>query len=216
MPYTKAHKAQTRARIVAAAARAFRAGGIGKVAIPALMRDAGLTHGGFYAHFASKDELVAEACARGLSESSQAILAQAESQPPDEALRLIIRAYLSRGHRDYPETGCVIAALGTELAREPVEVRAAFDGELCDYARRIAAYVPGANDVEREEAALLLLSGMAGTLMVARALDDREQSDRLLLAARRFYMDAMGVGAGGAGTDGERLRDTGDSGEAPR
>ena len=193
MPYSKAHKAQTRARIVAAAARAFRAEGIGNVAIPALMRDAGLTHGGFYAHFANKEALVAEACARGLSESSQAILAEAESQPPDEALRLVIRAYLSRGHRDHPETGCSIAALGTEIAREPEEVRATFAVALRDYARRIAAYLPGTDEAEREEAALVLLSGMAGTLMVARALDDRAESDRLLLAARRFYMAALGI-----------------------
>ena len=193
MPYSKAHKARTRARIVAAAARAFRAEGIGNVGIPALMRDAGLTHGGFYAHFANKEALVAEACARGLSESSRAILAEAESQPPDEALRLIIRAYLSRGHRDNPATGCSIAALGTEIAREPEEVRATFADVLRDYARRIAVYLPDAGDTEREEAALLLLSGMAGTLMVARALDDRAQSDRLLLVARRLYMDALGI-----------------------
>lgn len=197
MPYSKAHKARTRARIVAAAARAFRAEGIGKVAIPALMRDAGLTHGGFYAHFASKEALVAEACARGLSESSQAILAAADAQPPDEALSLIVRAYLSRGHRDDPQTGCAIPALGPEVARAPEEVRAAFADALRDYAQRIAAYLPpDASEVEREETALLLLSGMAGTLMVARALDDRAQSDRLLLAARRFYMDALGVGDG--------------------
>lgn len=197
MPYSKAHKARTRARIVAAAARAFRAEGIGKVAIPALMRDAGLTHGGFYAHFASKDALVAEACARGLSESSEAILAAADAKPPDEALRLIIRAYLSRGHRDNPDTGCAIAALGAEIAREPDGVRTAFADALHDYARRIAAYLPpDASEEEREEAALVLLSGMAGTLMVARALE-REQSDRLLLAARRFYMDALGISEGG-------------------
>lgn len=202
MPYTQAHKARTRARIVAAAARAFRAEGISKVAIPALMRDAGLTHGGFYAHFANKEELVAEACVRGLSESSRAIMAEAESQPPDDALRLIIRAYLSRGHRDHPETGCSIAALGTEIVREPDGVRAAFAGELHAYARRLAAYVPGASAEEREEAALLLLSGMAGTIMMARTLDDRAQSDRLLLAARRFYMDALGVGGDGIGRDG--------------
>lgn len=197
MPYSKAHKAQTRARIVAAAARAFRAEGIGNVAIPALMQNAGLTHGGFYAHFANKDALVAEACVRGLSESSQAILAEAAEQPPDEALRLIIRAYLSRGHRDHPETGCTIAALGTEIAREPEEVRATFADALRDYARRIAVYLPGASEAEREEAALVLLAGMAGTLMMSRALDDRVQSDRLLLAARHFYMDALGVGAQG-------------------
>lgn len=203
MPYSKAHKARSRARIVAAAARAFRAEGIGKVAIPALMRDAGLTHGGFYAHFANKEALVAEACARGLSESSQAILSAADAQPPDEALRLIIRAYLSRGHRDDPESGCSIAALGTEIAREPEEVRAPFADVLREYARRIAAYLPGTGDAEREQTALLLLSGMAGTLMVARTLDDREQSDRLLLAARRFYTDALGVAGDGMGRDGK-------------
>lgn len=193
MPYSKAHKARTRVRIVAAAARAFRAEGIGSVGIPALMRDAGLTHGGFYAHFASKKALVAEACARGLSESSQAILAAADAKPPDEALSLIVRAYLSRGHRDNPDTGCAIAALGTEIAREPEDVRAAFADALRDYARRIAAYLPlDTSEAEREEAALVLLSGMAGTLMVARALE-REQSDHLLFAARRFYMDALGV-----------------------
>jgi TetR/AcrR family transcriptional regulator, transcriptional repressor for nem operon len=196
MPLSKEHKQQTRERIVRTAARVFRAEGVHGIGIADLMKQAGLTHGGFYAHFPSKDALVAESCAQGMTESSEQLFAQADAAPPSERLRAIIRGYLSRSHRDTPDTGCVIAALATDVAREPLPVRSAFTQALTQYARRLTRYFPRRPDEatahpdEPDERALLLLSGMVGALLMARAVDDPNLSDHILLAARRFYMRA--------------------------
>jgi len=207
MPYSTAHKQQTRARILRAAARAFRAEGIAGVSVPEVMRAVGLTHGGFYAHFASKDALASEACATAFGEAAERLFDQAARAAPDEALPGIVRAYLSRAHRDQPEEGCVVPTLGAEVARGAPAVRAAFTHALRAYARRLAAYMP-ARDAEpprveaaqisayesvHEDEALVLLAGMAGALQLARAVDDPDLSDGILRAARTFYLAAFGT-----------------------
>lgn len=226
MPYSKAHKAQTRARILAEAAHAFRAEGIEGVGIPAVMGRAGLTHGGFYAHFPTKDALVAAACAEGFAEAAERLLRGAAATQPEDALRAIIIGYLSRKHRDDPATGCMIPALAAEIARAPQETRAAFTQALTEYAHQLSAYFPAdgpqvkrsiashtttpapsatrdtgdsATDVsssvnaaaQREDDALVLLAGMAGALLLARAVDDPEVSHRILKASRAFYLQAF-------------------------
>src|SRR5215469_12417578 len=123
MPLSKAHKEQTRRRVVQAAARAFRAQGIKGVGVAEVMREAGLTQGGFYAHFDSKDALVAAACAEGFQESSNPLLVAMQEAEPGNAVPAYIRGYLSRSHRDHPETGCVIASLGQEIGRGSPETR---------------------------------------------------------------------------------------------
>ena len=241
MPYSKAHKAQTRARILVEAAHAFREEGIEGVGIPAVMGRAGLTHGGFYAHFPTKDALVAEACATGFADAEERLFQGAAQGEPEDALRAIIIGYLSRKHRDDPATGCMIPALATEIARAPQETRAAFTQALTEYARQLSAYFPSASDThadaapanaanaanaaptndahgahhahgaldaanaanaanaeidanpaaQREDDALVLLAGMAGAMLLARAVDDPEVSHRILKAARTFYLQAF-------------------------
>lgn len=198
MPYSKAHKARTRARIVEAAAHAFRQEGVNGVGIPAVMQQAGLTHGGFYAHFASKDGLVAEACAAGFAESAERLLRQVARRGPDDALHRIIAAYLSPQHRDNPASGCMIPAIAGEVAHSSAEVRAAFTHGLADYARQLGAYLPasGDGDIERRtDDALVLLSGLAGALLLARAVSDAEMSERILAAARTFYTQVFSENA---------------------
>jgi TetR/AcrR family transcriptional regulator, transcriptional repressor for nem operon len=193
MPLSKGHKRETRQRVVKTAARAFRAGGINGVGVAGLMRQAGLTHGGFYAHFRSKDDLVAAACAEGMLDSSTALLAgMKEATAPDAGLSTFIRSYLSRSHRDDPATGCVIASLGPEIVRGSPQTRHAFTEALKQYVAELAACTAQTSDeVEnaeaREDAMYLLLAGMAGALLVSRAVDDGTISDRILRAARRFY-----------------------------
>jgi TetR/AcrR family transcriptional repressor of nem operon len=194
MPLSKQHKQQTRERIVKTASRALRAEGIDGVSIPALMRRAGLTHGGFYAHFPSKDALVAEACALGLVESSERLGAAASHAPPGQHLRAIVDAYLTPEHRDAPATGCVIAALAPQLIRAPADVRASFAAALDQSIDRLSAYLPGASERACRDNARLLLAGMVGTLVMARAMDDRDESDRLLALAREFYARAFAAG----------------------
>jgi TetR/AcrR family transcriptional repressor of nem operon len=191
MPYTKAHKTRTHERIVEAAARAFRERGVESVAIADLMRDAGLTHGGFYAHFPNKDALVAEAMARGLADSRREFLAGAADVNPAAPLREIIRRYVSRFHRDHPAEGCVLPALSAEVAREPEGVRRAYTGAVEDLVAGIAEHCPGDTPEARRDAALTLIAGMAGAVALARAVDDPTLSDRLLLATRRFFTDAL-------------------------
>jgi TetR/AcrR family transcriptional regulator, transcriptional repressor for nem operon len=192
VPYTKGHKERTRARIVRTAAQAYRREGLHAVGLPRLMREAGLTHGGFYAHFSSKEALVAEACNSALNDIGQQLIEAVQSAPPEEKLRIVVRWYLSRRHRDQPELGCAIPALGTEIARQGPEVRASFTEGLERYASQLAQVLPGPQDGHaRREDVLQLLSGMAGAVLVSRVVDDPALSDRILLDARAFYMDAF-------------------------
>jgi TetR/AcrR family transcriptional repressor of nem operon len=165
------------------------------------MRAAGLTHGGFYAHFRTKDALVAEATTRGLAESRRAFLSAAAADNPEAPLSEIIRRYVSRAHRDQPAEGCALPALAAEIAREPAEVRRAFTAALEDFAAQLMEYVPGATPEARHDAALVLAAGMAGAIALARAVDDSAMSDRLLLAARRFYTDALAGRSPAAASD---------------
>jgi len=187
MPYSKAHKARTHARIVEAAARAFRERGVEGVAIADLMQAADLTHGGFYAHFPSKAALVAEVARQGLEESRRAFLAAAAEANPTAPLREIIRRYVSRQHRDAPAEGCAMSALADEVARESPEVRRAFTSGMEEFVAGLATYSPGDTPEARRDAALVLTAGMVGAIALARAMDDPALSDRMLLAARRFY-----------------------------
>jgi TetR/AcrR family transcriptional regulator, transcriptional repressor for nem operon len=201
MPRGTAHKARAHARIVEAAARAFRERGVVTVAIADVMRAAGLTHGGFYAHFPNKDALVAEATTRGLTEARRAFVADAATARPEAPLREIIRRYISRHHRDHPAEGCAMPALAAEIAREPGEVRHAFTTALESFIDQLVEYIPGATPEARRDAALALIAGMAGAVALARAVDDPALSDRLLLATRHFYTDALvGAAASDAGS----------------
>jgi TetR/AcrR family transcriptional repressor of nem operon len=197
MPYSKQHKQETRERILRAASRALRESGIEGVGagIGQVMAQAGLTHGGFYAHFPRKDALVAAACAEGMAEAGETLFAAAEEsgrRSGDAALRHLICGYLSRFHRDHPESGCVLPALAADVARSSDEVRTAFTTGLRGYLDRLEALLPEERDaapegVNREDAALALLSGMVGALVLARAVDDPELSDQILVAARTYY-----------------------------
>jgi TetR/AcrR family transcriptional repressor of nem operon len=154
------------------------------------MARAGLTHGGFYAHFASKDALVAEACTSSLLETAGRVFGAQDGTAPERTLSQVIRAYLSRAHRDAPATGCTIAALGGEIARRSPETRHAFTQAAQAYVDRLALLLPSGADPDE---AWALLAGMAGTVMLARAVDDPALSDRLLLAGRRLYGRAFGA-----------------------
>ena len=138
MRRTKQAKSETHERIVAAATRRFRAGGIAGVGVADVMGEAGLTHGGFYAHFASKDALVAEACGTGLAQSRERLIRKIQREPVERRLAAFIDLYLSAEHRDHPEAGCVMPTLSGEVARSSQEVRAAFTQAYNDYRDALA------------------------------------------------------------------------------
>ena len=141
--YPSGHKEKTREQIVSAAARAFREEGVAGVSVPELMGRAGLTHGGFYAHFRSKDHLVAEACRCALRESSARLIETARKAPREKRLAAFIGAYASPAHRDDPGAGCVLPALTAELGRHAApEVRATFTESFNESIATLARALP--------------------------------------------------------------------------
>lgn len=181
MRYPEGHKEATRERIVAAAASALREQGLSGVSIPALMKSVGLTHGGFYAHFESRDELVAAAVEAAATQTAREVFG--DGVP----LVDVLHAYLSRGHVAHPEHGCVVAALGTDGARQGEQVRRAFanvaKGLLGLIDRKVHPRSRGTRAPSDE--ALRLASSMVGAVVLARLVDDAALAERLLSAARR-------------------------------
>ncbi len=193
MRYSPEHKQQTRERIVRAASRRFRSRGSQGAVIGDLMRDLNLTHGGFYRHFDSKEDLFVEAFEHGLTEISRKIAAAIEQAPRGGELKAFIDAYLDIEHCANAADGCPVAALASEFARRPPHsrARAAFLRVLRDRTQRMAKYLPGATEEERVCKARMLMSGMAGTLTVARVIPDDRQRRKFLDDAKKFYFDAV-------------------------
>jgi TetR/AcrR family transcriptional repressor of nem operon len=177
MRYSKDHKQATRQRILEAAGRRFKQDGIDGAGVAAVMSDADLTNGAFYAHFTSKEDLVAHVLADQLRAQRQSL----DSQPSDRAgLEAFIRSYLSPQHRDQCSDGCPSAALLDEIARRPAATRQVFTDELMGVIDDIASRLdPTDVEVARTDA-LTVFGLMVGTLQLARALTDRDLSDQLL------------------------------------
>ena len=158
----------------------MRRDGIDSVSLAELMNEAGLTHGGFYRHFDSRDELVAEAIDTALAQGSERIQAAAKLGGA-EALAAIIDGYLSRLHRDKPETGCAVAALPTDIARTNARVRTAYACQVRSYIELLTELIPGRDS----DQAHLILTALVGALVLARAVNDRGMSDEILDSAAR-------------------------------
>lgn len=181
MPLSKEHKAATRERILSEAAALFRRDGVDGVSVPALMNQAGLTHGGFYAHFGSKDALIAEAVTRSLHGTADH-LATVAGRSGDRAAA-VIDEYVGPEHRDHPENGCAVAALGAETSRgEAVVQRAMAEAARASVVR--LGETLGLGDEPADEA-IALYAGMIGALVLARACrHDEAFSDRILDVCR--------------------------------
>lgn len=177
--YEKGRKGETRQRIVELASRRFRAEGVDGVGIATLMGDAGLTNGGFYAHFASKEQLVKEAVLHALSEMPGEPARKVDDGTYD--LPAFIERYLSSAHRDHPEHGCAFAALSSDLTRRPPASRSAFEDEAMVTIDRIAAGLPSSVAADdRRQLAFAVFSHLLGTLQMARLISDPSTSDAIL------------------------------------
>ena len=179
MRYADGHREEVRERIVRVASEALRRGGVSGVSIPALMKRAGLTHGGFYGYFRDRDALVAEAILSAGEETASGVFA--EGLALDETLQ----RYLSEGHVAHPEQGCVVAALGTEGERQPAAVKRAF----AEVARGLIALVEGKLHPERpkkeaSDEALRLAATMVGAVVLARLVGEGNLARRILRVAR--------------------------------
>jgi AcrR family transcriptional regulator len=176
-------KEATHERIVDVAARAIRGSGYHGTGVADIMKAAGLTHGGFYAHFPSRDALLTEAADRAGFESVQLLQRLAAGVSGPQALQSMIQGYLSKGHLESVETGCHVAALGSEMPRQAPEVRHAATRRLKETIDLIARQLPDWGQPSAHEQALVTIATMVGTLVLARAVDDPKLSDALRDAA---------------------------------
>ena len=191
MRYPAEHKQQTRQRIVRAAARRFRSRGAEGATIGTLMRGLRLTHGGFYKHFGNKEQLFLEAFEQSLTEVSSKAFEAVQNAPPNGQAKALIEGYLDAEHAGDVAGGCPVAALAPEIARRPPKARNEFLRVLTKHIGTLAKYLPGGTAEERERKARVLLSGMAGTLNMARVIVDDEQRRRFLDDATKFYLEAI-------------------------
>jgi TetR/AcrR family transcriptional repressor of nem operon len=181
MRNSRAVAAENREKVVATAARLFRERGIAAVGVAELMEAAGMTHGGFYKHFESKDALIAEACSYSFAEPGGGLRRAAETAKPGEELKAIVDSYLSRRHRDNPGKGCAIAALGGEVANRESPARGALQAGRERLVSVVARYLKGEGAKDRASA---FVATMVGALINAR-LADGASSDAVLRAAKR-------------------------------
>ena len=191
MRYSAEHKAQNHENILSVAARSFREHGANSSGIGTVMKKVGLTKGGFYRHFKSKDDLFVEAVARAVEETGNGMVEAAKSAPEGQALRAIIERYLSVGHANSPGSGCVRATLGPELARKPVAVRKRIEVLLEAYRERLLPFMPGQSREEKMAKLRLLFPSMAGVLMMARVASSPERREQYLMEARKFFIKSF-------------------------
>jgi TetR/AcrR family transcriptional repressor of nem operon len=178
---SRIQEAENHERILDVATRLFRERGIDGIGVSDLMKAAGLTHGGFYGHFKSKEDLVAQACARAVLRMRQNwtnVIDQATGDP----LEALAATYLTPKHRDGAGRGCPMAALGSEIARQGPPVRRAFTDELRPFLDYLARNVQGNSSNLRRQKALATYAGLVGALIVSRAVDDPDLSNEILSA----------------------------------
>jgi TetR/AcrR family transcriptional regulator, transcriptional repressor for nem operon len=181
MKVTRAQAQENRARVLEVAGRLFREKGLDGIGVDALMKGAGLTHGGFYANFESKEDLMAQACEHALAELVTRwgkVVGGANGDP----LATVVTGYLSARHRDDPRNGCVLAALGADLARKSPAVRHGVTEGMRRFIELLTRIVPGRSRAPRRKRALALYASLVGAMVLARAVDDPALSTEILQA----------------------------------
>ncbi|WP_233839226.1 TetR/AcrR family transcriptional regulator [Paraburkholderia sp. ZP32-5] len=194
MRKSRAETAETRKRIIEIAAEEIRRNGIQATGLADVMTKAGLTHGGFYRHFESKDQLVAEACATGMAVVLGATEGSAESATDEDdrkaAFKSIVEQYLSVEHRDNPSAGCFLAGLGSELARADAPTRAASTKAFTDLVELVARHIRRRKPEAARADAVFALSAMIGAITMSRVIDDPAFSESILEDVKR-HLDAL-------------------------
>jgi TetR/AcrR family transcriptional repressor of nem operon len=194
MRYEKGHKEQTRQKIVEAASQRFRADGIDAVGVVSLMSDVGLTQGGFYNHFTSKEDLVRESVAVAATSATGRLAARVAASR-GESYRALINGYLSADHRDEPELGCVGATLAAEMARRPLETREAFTEGYAGMVELISSTLPDAiRGKRRRTLAMSVFASLVGSLSLSRAVADPGLSDEILSLGRQAALQLVEAG----------------------
>ena len=189
MRYSKEHKQETHARIVKKASVRLREKGAHGIGVADLMKEAGLTHGGFYAHFDSREALVIEAFAHAMDRSTERWRKLAEATAPDQRLATIVETYLTPLHRDDPGHGCAVPTLGAEIARESPKTRKAFAAKLEQMIEMMADQIPVGPRKAARKQAMAALTTMIGALVLSRIAGSGELSDDILGAGREAVLD---------------------------
>jgi TetR/AcrR family transcriptional repressor of nem operon len=191
MRYSREHKLETHARIVKKASVRLREKGAHGVGVADLMKDAGLTHGGFYAHFDSREALLIEAFAYAMDRGTEHWRRLTEAVPPEKRLAAIVDSYLSTLHRDSPGRGCAIPTLGAEIAREGPKTRKAFASRVERMIDMVAAQMADVPPKPARKQAMAAVATMVGTLVLARIAGSGDFSDEILAAGRGAVLDRL-------------------------
>jgi TetR/AcrR family transcriptional repressor of nem operon len=200
MRYSREHKQETHARIVKKASVRLREKGAHGIGVADLMKEAGLTHGGFYAHFDSREALVIEAFGYAMDRATERWRKLAEETPPEKRLATIVGSYLTPLHRDDPGHGCAVPTLGAEIARESPKTRKAFAAKLEQMIEMLADQMPNLPRKAARKQATATLATMIGTLVLSRIAGTGEFSDEILGAGREAALAAKKPAARKAGT----------------
>ena len=191
MRYEAKHKARTHRRIVKNAAQRFRAEGLTSPGVATVMRSSGLTVGGFYKHFRSKDDLLAEAIEEGFLEHGEELIASIQDVAPAGRWKAIVRHYLSPEHCEHPESGCPMATLAPEIARARPAIRKRIASLMKSRRERVMPFMPGDTDAERERNFNIIFPAMAGAISVARILPSPEEREKILNALRDHLLQSF-------------------------
>jgi len=191
MRYHPDHKLEIHQKIVKDASRRVRAEGMTGAAVSAVMRDAGLSHGGFYKHFGSKDELLMESLSEAFQEIADRLARAGEQSRPETAWKAIVKAYLSLEYCDHVEYGCPLPALAPELARADAAMKSQIFEELKKYKSRMLPFMPGRRSSEKERAFFSIFSTMVGAIEIARMLPDLAMREKVLASAREFLLSSF-------------------------
>lgn len=194
MRYREGHKQRSHEQILDAAARIFRERGYVGGGVGTVMREAGMTKGGFYAHFDSKEDLLAQTLTKALEESFRALTRGFEGKSDGEWIEALLQRYLSRAHYQRVLEGCPLPTLLSEVGRAGPAARKAFQEYLERMTARLGQRLPGASGEQREEFALALLAMLVGGMTIARSVEDEELADRVLSACRNFLLKNLPVG----------------------
>ena len=188
MRYGPDHKTRTHQRIVKTASRQFRAKGLSGPGVARVMRDSGLTVGGFYKHFRTRDDLVIEAIGESLRDLRERMLGAAGQVPREEVWTRFIRGYLSIEHCEHADVGCPIAALAPEISRTKPSVKKRIAGMLNQHRDELMPFVPGNTIAEKERNFIVTVSAMAGAVSVARTMTDVADKQRTLETVRDYLL----------------------------
>jgi TetR/AcrR family transcriptional regulator, transcriptional repressor for nem operon len=190
MGYSKAQKARTHRRIVAIASKRFREKGLGGLGIADLMKDAGMTVGGFYKHFESRDQLVAEAVGSAFGDWQRRVEAAAASGGPSVSVSELINDYLSDAHRKNPGTGCAFSSLAPEIARSDKRTRALTTEQVRKDIELLAGLLPGVNKRAARSNAILTFSALVGAMALARAVSDESLSSEIMKTVAKLLKNS--------------------------